>query len=445
MVERRRAHRRGARLGDLHARRSPGRRRPADGLLDRARRTTERLGRPRPRPRSRASPIAPISSSATPRSPAETSPTSTSTSRSRYWKLACIVEGVYARYVAGAMGDPTARVRDVQAPGRTLRGHGGRDRGSRVVSPAEPAALYEIHEPAGPRRAGPRRRTRRVDRRAASARQLPASARRGSRRPDSDRDVRQRPAARLPSSPADDAPPRRGEHRARPGRASSCTTRRTTAARIVLLLGHEPDALWRQFTEQAVALAVDFGVRLVVGLGAYPFAAPHTRPSRLSTTANSSDLAERLGYLRNSVDVPAGVEAAIERRCAEAGLPAVGLWAQVPHYAAAMPYPAASIALIDGLSEVGGLSLEADGLRAGRRGARHPSRRARLPERRAPRDAAPARAAGRRGDRRVVVRRRSTRATCRPATTSPPSSSASCAIRVSRGRPSAHWTTAYGG
>ncbi len=132
---------------------------------------------------------------------------------------------------------------------------------------------------------------------------------------------------------------------------------------LLLLLGHEPDALWRQFTEQAVALAVDFGARLVVGLGAYPFAAPHTRPSRLSTTANSSDLAERLGYLRNSVDVPAGVEAAIERRCAEVGLPAVGLWAQVPHYAAAMPYPPASIALIDGLSEVGGLSLKADGLR----------------------------------------------------------------------------------
>jgi len=132
---------------------------------------------------------------------------------------------------------------------------------------------------------------------------------------------------------------------------------------LLLLLGHEPDALWKQFTEQSVALAVDFGTRLVVGLGAYPFAAPHTRPSRLSTTANSSDLAERLGYLRNSVDVPAGVEAAIERRCAEVGLPAVGLWAQVPHYAAAMPYPPASIALIDGLSEVGALSLKADGLR----------------------------------------------------------------------------------
>jgi predicted ATP-grasp superfamily ATP-dependent carboligase len=132
---------------------------------------------------------------------------------------------------------------------------------------------------------------------------------------------------------------------------------------VLMLLGHEPDSLWKLFTEQVVALARDFGTRLVVGLGAYPFAAPHTRPSRLSTTANSTELAERLGYLRNSVDVPAGVEAAIERSCAEIGLPAVGLWAQVPHYAAAMPYPPASIALIDGLGQAAGLSLRADSLR----------------------------------------------------------------------------------
>ena len=52
-----------------------------------------------------------------------------------------------------------------------------------------------------------------------------------------------------------------------------------------------------------------------------------------------------------TVDVPAGVQAAIERRAHELGLAAVGLWAQVPHYLAAMPYPAASVALLDGLGD----------------------------------------------------------------------------------------------
>ena len=53
------------------------------------------------------------SSSATPRSPAATSPASTSTSPSGYWKLACILEGVYARYLGGALG---ARDRSELAP-----------------------------------------------------------------------------------------------------------------------------------------------------------------------------------------------------------------------------------------------------------------------------------------------------------------------------------------
>jgi hypothetical protein len=43
---------------------------------------------------------------------------------------------------------------------------------------------------------------------------------------------------------------------------------------------------------------------------------------------------------------------------AAAGIPAVGLWARVPHYVAAMPFPAASAALIDGLADVAGLRLE---------------------------------------------------------------------------------------
>jgi predicted ATP-grasp superfamily ATP-dependent carboligase len=72
-------------------------------------------------------------------------------------------------------------------------------------------------------------------------------------------------------------------------------------------------------------------------------------------TATERALADHVGFLPGRIDVPAGVHAAIERRCAEVGLPAVGLWAQVPHYASAMPYPAATLALIQTLERVGGL------------------------------------------------------------------------------------------
>ncbi len=132
---------------------------------------------------------------------------------------------------------------------------------------------------------------------------------------------------------------------------------------VLLLSGHEPDANWKRFADVASQLALDLGARMMVGLGAYPFATPHSRPSRLSMTAGSTEVAESLPYLRNSVDVPAGIEAVLERRLTEAGVPAVGLWAQVPHYVSNVPYPAASVALLDGLQDVAGVVVSAVSVR----------------------------------------------------------------------------------
>lgn len=131
---------------------------------------------------------------------------------------------------------------------------------------------------------------------------------------------------------------------------------------VLLLTGHEPDAAWHTFVDAATALALDLGTRLMIGLGAYPYAAPHTRPARLSVSASTPELAASLPYGRNSVDVPAGVQAALERRFADLGVPALGLWAQVPHYVANFPYPAASVALLGGLRTAAGIHVEGERL-----------------------------------------------------------------------------------
>jgi predicted ATP-grasp superfamily ATP-dependent carboligase len=132
---------------------------------------------------------------------------------------------------------------------------------------------------------------------------------------------------------------------------------------LLMLTGHEPDSAWREFVEASSTLAIELGARLVVGLGAYPFAAPHTRPPRLSMSAASAELAATLPYGRNSVDVPAGIQAALEHGCQERGVPALGLWSQVPHYVANFPYPAASAALLEGLAHTAGLGLDTAPLR----------------------------------------------------------------------------------
>jgi proteasome assembly chaperone (PAC2) family protein len=124
---------------------------------------------------------------------------------------------------------------------------------------------------------------------------------------------------------------------------------------VLFLFGNEPDHSWLAFSNEVVDLALDLGTRLVIGLGAYPTPVPHTRPPLLAASASSDELAK--GLVRNSVEVPSGVQGMIERRAALRGLPALGLWAQVPHYVAAMPYPAASLALLDATNRIGGLDL----------------------------------------------------------------------------------------
>jgi hypothetical protein len=127
---------------------------------------------------------------------------------------------------------------------------------------------------------------------------------------------------------------------------------------VLVLAGPEPDHEWRSFADAVTELAVTFGVRLAVGLGAFPAGVPHTRTSRLAATATNAELANQLGVVSGEVQVPAGVVAAVERRLAQAGIPTIAVWARVPHYAASMPYPPASVQLLQGLATVAGIKVE---------------------------------------------------------------------------------------
>jgi predicted ATP-grasp superfamily ATP-dependent carboligase len=111
-------------------------------------------------------------------------------------------------------------------------------------------------------------------------------------------------------------------------------------------------------------LAVELGVRRAIFLGAYPFASPHTRPPRLSSSSPSAELIASVPFLKNSVDVPAGMGAVLEHALVGRGVPALGIWAQVPHYLGTMSYPTASVALLEGLAEVGGIEVDTAALRA---------------------------------------------------------------------------------
>ena len=127
---------------------------------------------------------------------------------------------------------------------------------------------------------------------------------------------------------------------------------------LLVLAGPEPDDRWQAFATAVVELAHRLGVVEWVSLGAIPAAVPHTRDVPILGTTSEP------GRLRGDVQpgpagllrVPAAAISVLEMAMAEGGIPAVGYFAQVPHYVSG-PYPAASLALLEALGRHLGIDL----------------------------------------------------------------------------------------
>ena len=132
---------------------------------------------------------------------------------------------------------------------------------------------------------------------------------------------------------------------------------------VLFLAGPEPDTAWKHFADTVAALAVQLGVEKMIGMGAYPYGAPHTRPVGISATTPTVEVAERLAFARNTLDAPAGVSAILEHALTKVGIESMTFWAQIPHYCATMAYPAASARLVDAVSLEGGLTVDSAQLR----------------------------------------------------------------------------------
>jgi hypothetical protein len=126
---------------------------------------------------------------------------------------------------------------------------------------------------------------------------------------------------------------------------------------FLVMTGPEPDVQWNRFAAAVVDLVERAGVRLTIGLHGIPWAAPHTRPVGL--TPHASDRSLIVGRPRwvGDVDVPGHASALLELRLGQAGHPAMGFTAHVPHYLAAAEFPPASVALLDAVAETTGLEL----------------------------------------------------------------------------------------
>lgn len=109
---------------------------------------------------------------------------------------------------------------------------------------------------------------------------------------------------------------------------------------------------WRSFCNELLAFAHELGVELVVILGALLGDTPHTRPVPVSGVTSDADLARRLDLEESRYEGPTGIVGVLQEACAHAGVPAVTLWAAVPHYVAQPPNPKATLALLNKLEDL---------------------------------------------------------------------------------------------
>jgi predicted ATP-grasp superfamily ATP-dependent carboligase len=114
----------------------------------------------------------------------------------------------------------------------------------------------------------------------------------------------------------------------------------------ILLKGLEPSMRWRTFSNAVLDICRTTGVELVVSLGALLAGRPHTRPIKVTGTASEPALADRLSLMVSRYEGPTGIIGVLIDACRRAGIPAVSLWAWVPHYLQGTPSPPATLELI---------------------------------------------------------------------------------------------------
>ncbi|MGW9439357.1 PAC2 family protein [Streptomyces sp. NPDC055607] len=126
---------------------------------------------------------------------------------------------------------------------------------------------------------------------------------------------------------------------------------------LVLVRGIEPSMRWRSFCNELLGFAHELGVEMVVILGALLGDTPHTRPVPVSGVTSDPDLARTMDLEETRYEGPTGIVGILQEACTHAGVPAVSLWAAVPHYVSQPPNPKATLALLNRLEDLIGLRI----------------------------------------------------------------------------------------
>ncbi len=137
----------------------------------------------------------------------------------------------------------------------------------------------------------------------------------------------------------------------------------SAGAQFYVLRGPEPDFQWELFATAVGELVDRYGVKLAISGHGIPWAAPHTRPLRMTAHASRRELIAGSPRWIDDVRLPGNMLSLLEMRLGQAGVDAMGFAVHVPHYLSDIEYPPAAVALLDAVSEAADLDLPTAELR----------------------------------------------------------------------------------
>jgi hypothetical protein len=124
-----------------------------------------------------------------------------------------------------------------------------------------------------------------------------------------------------------------------------------------VLMGAEPSKLWRSLASQLVDQALTYDIDGMVLVGAMLADVPHSRPVRMIMSSDESSVRNKLSIERSTYEGPVGILSVIGLQAQRAGIPALHVWAQVPHYVHTSPSPKATLAILDRLEDLLGMDI----------------------------------------------------------------------------------------
>jgi len=131
-----------------------------------------------------------------------------------------------------------------------------------------------------------------------------------------------------------------------------------SVSRISVLVGTEPARRWKSFAAEIMEMVDDREIEAVLFLGAMLADVPHTRPIGITSTSQNDLARQELDIERSQYEGPVGILSVLGIELEKAGIPAVALWASVPHYVHNTPSPKATLALLIEVERLLGVQFE---------------------------------------------------------------------------------------